>query len=169
MTRFPHACTAFAIVLACTPLAWAQSANTALAKPSADKPSAGKPKAVPMAQPTLSAEDLALAERVHTGRLPCELGATVNVEPDAKVPGYFRVATGKHQFHMSPVATTTGAIRLEDKHAGAVWLQLANKSMLMSQKLGTRLADECIGPAQAAVAQALKTNPAVSPLDKPAQ
>jgi hypothetical protein len=32
------------------------------------------------------------------------------------------------------VATSTGTVRLEDKQAGAVWLQIANKSMLMNQK-----------------------------------
>ena len=68
---------------------------------------------------------------------------------------------------MFPVATTTGAIRLEDRKAGAVWLQLANKSMLMNQKLGTRLADECASPAQIAMAEAIKLNPPVSVLDAP--
>jgi hypothetical protein len=68
---------------------------------------------------------------------------------------------------MFPVLTTTGAIRLEDRKAGAVWLQLANKSMLMNQKLGTRIADECASPAQIAVAEAIKLNPPVSVLDAP--
>jgi hypothetical protein len=34
-----------------------------------------------------------------------------------------------------------------------VWLQLANKSMLMDQKKGRRLADECAHPDQLAFAQ----------------
>ncbi|MGH8848605.1 MAG: hypothetical protein ACREXQ_15380, partial [Polaromonas sp.] len=51
--------------------------------------------------------------------------------------------------------------------AGAVWLQLANKSMLMNQKLGIRLADECMSPSQLAVAEALKLNPPASVLDAP--
>ena len=50
----------------------------------------------------------------------------------------------------------------------AVWLQLANKSMLMNQKLGKRLADECMSPVQVVVAEALKKNPGVSVLDAPA-
>ena len=67
---------------------------------------------------------------------------------------------------MHPVVTSTGAIRLEDNHdGGAVWLQLSNKSMLMDQKAGKRLADECASPAQLAVAEALKKNPAPSLLD----
>jgi hypothetical protein len=60
---------------------------------------------------------------------------------------------------MSPVPTTTGAVRLEDTRAGAVWLQIANKSMLMNQKIGQRLADECMSTAQLQVAEALKKNP----------
>jgi hypothetical protein len=37
--------------------------------------------------------------------------------------------------------------------------------MLMSQKLGKRLADACVSPDQALVAQALERNPAPSLLD----
>ena len=60
---------------------------------------------------------------------------------------------------MHPVESRTGAIRLEDPQRGAMWLQLGNKSMLMSQKLGQRLADECQSPAQLTYAEALKKNP----------
>jgi hypothetical protein len=63
------------------------------------------------------------------------------------------------------VESRTGAIRLEDPRAGAMWLQLGNKSMLMSQKMGRRLADECMNPAQAAVNEALKKNPMPSLLE----
>jgi hypothetical protein len=44
---------------------------------------------------------------------------------------------------MHPVESRTGAIRLEDSRQGAMWLQLGNKSMLMDQKLGERVADDC--------------------------
>jgi hypothetical protein len=71
----------------------------------------------------------------------------------------------KQTYHLTPVETSTGVIRLEDKKAGAVWLQLANKSMLMNQKIGRRLADECMSPLQANVAEALKVNPAPGLLD----
>ena len=120
------------------------------------------------AEAALTPTELAIAERVHVGRLPCSEGASVNIEPDGKAPGYFNVQSGKQRYRMFPVGTSTGAIRLEDKNAGAVWLQLANKSMLMDQKLGKRVADECSSPAQVAVAEALKKNPAPSLLDAPA-
>ena len=66
---------------------------------------------------------------------------------------------------MRPVATSTGTIRLEDEKAGAVWLQLANKSMLMDQKNGRRLADECTHPDQVAVANDMRINPPPALID----
>lgn len=115
--------------------------------------------AVAAAAVPLGAQELAVAERVHKGRIPCELGAYVNVNADASNPGYFIVDGRGFKYHMSPVATTTGTVRLEDKAAGAVWLQIANKSMLMNQKAGQRLADECMAPEQQQVAEAIRKNP----------
>jgi len=120
------------------------------------------------AEAAMGPSELAIAERVHVGQLPCELGASVHLESDAKAPGYFNLQGKGFRYRMHPVATSTGAIRLEDSKAGAVWLQLANKSMLMDQKQGKRLADECASPAQVAVAQAMKTNPPPSLIDTPA-
>lgn len=120
------------------------------------------------AEAAMSPAELAIAERVYAGRLPCADGVTVNIVADAKMPGYFDVQANKLKYRMFPVATTTGAIRLEDQHLGAVWLQLANKSMLMDQKIGKRVADECANPEQLAVGEALKASPAPSVLDAPA-
>lgn len=119
------------------------------------------------AEDALTPAELAIAERVQIGKLPCELGASVTLVADAKAPGYFSVQGKNFNYRMFPVTTTTGAIRLEDRKAGAVWLQLANKSMLMNQKLGIRLADECMSPLQIAVAESLKLNPPDSVLDVP--
>jgi hypothetical protein len=179
-------------LLAATSLATAQTAPAKpAAKPAAAKPAAAKPavKKQPTVNPSsrtnlksaaknvaagieaaeaaLSPAELAIAERVHLGNLPCELGASVNLTADTKNPGYFDVQGKTFKYRMFPVATTTGAIRLEDQKAGAVWLQLANKSMLMNQKLGIRLADECMSADQMKVAEAIKLNPPVSVLDKP--
>ena len=119
------------------------------------------------AEEAMTPAEMAIAERVHVGTLPCELGASVSLNPDSKAPGYFDVQGKNFKYRMFPVATTTGAIRLEDRKAGAVWLQLANKSMLMNQKQGMRLADECMSPAQVAMAENMKTNPPASVLDAP--
>jgi len=108
---------------------------------------------------------LAVAEKVHTGRMACELGNHVSVTPDPQSTGGFVVQMKQHSYHMTPVVSSTGAIRLEDTQAGAMWLQLANKSMLMNTKLGQRLADECQSPAQLAVAEAMKLAPPINLLD----
>lgn len=117
------------------------------------------------AEAALSPAELAIAERVHTGRMPCELGAFVTVTADPATPGHFHVEGKGFKYFMSPVATTTGTVRLEDQKGGAVWLQIANKSMLMNQKLGQRLADECMSAEQVVVAEAIKKNPPVSVLE----
>lgn len=117
------------------------------------------------AAPAVSPEVLSVAERVHTGTIACELGASVRVTADPKNPGHFNVDGNGFKYHMTPVATSTGTVRLEDQKAGAVWLQIANKSMLMDQKRGQRLADDCMSPEQYQVAQAIKKNPPPSVLD----
>ena len=126
---------------------------------------AGAAVAAGPASSPLGTEELAVAERVHKGRIACELGAYVNVNADAANPGYFIVDGRGFKYHMSPVKTSTGTVRLEDKAAGAVWLQIANKSMLMNQKAGQRLADECMSPEQQQVAEAIRKNPPPSLLD----
>jgi hypothetical protein len=115
---------------------------------------------------TLSEAELAIAGQVHVGEMPCELGASVQVRP-ARRTGFFLVTTRGHRFLMHPHESRTGAIRLEDPRRGAMWLQLGNKSMLMSQKLGRRLADECQSPQQVTYAEELKRNPRPSILEAP--
>ena len=115
----------------------------------------------------LTAEDLEMAKRVFVGTIPCELGASVTVTASTRRPGFFVVQTGKMRFNMHPVESRTGALRLEDPKRGAMWLQLGNKSMLMSQKLGQRLADECMSPEQTTMADDLKKNPRPGLLDAP--
>ena len=125
---------------------------------------AGAVVAVP-ATDGVSPDALAIAERVHVGRIACELGAYVTVAADARAPGHFNVEGKGFKYYMTPVVTSTGAVRLEDTKAGAVWLQIANKSMLMNQRLGQRLADECMSSEQVVVAEAIKRNPPPSVLD----
>ena len=117
------------------------------------------------AEAALTPDELALALRVHAGRLPCELGAFVLLVADPNAPGYFDVQLKGRKFRMMPVATSTGAIRLEDRRQGAVWLQLADKSMLMDQRLGKRLVDACVSVEQALVAAQLLKAPAPSVLE----
>lgn len=117
------------------------------------------------AEAALSPAELAIAERVHTGRIACELGAFVTVARDESAAGHFHIEGKGFKYRMAPVATTTGTVRLEDQKGGAVWLQIANKSMLMDQKRGQRLADECMSPEQVQVAEAIKKNPPPAVID----
>jgi hypothetical protein len=119
------------------------------------------------AEAALTPAELSIAERVYVGLLPCELGQQVDIRADAKSPGYFNVSLKRRKFRMFPVETTSGAVRLEDRKAGVVWVQVSNKSMLMDQKIGQRLADACMSPAQAEVAAAHEKNPPKSFLDAP--
>ena len=113
----------------------------------------------------LTPAELEVAGLVQTGRLPCELGNVVNLIADPTAPGHFELEVQKMRYRMTPVETKTGAIRLEDEQAGVVWLQLANKSMLMNQKVGQRLADDCQSPTQVQVAESMKRTPTRGLLD----
>ena len=124
--------------------------------------------APPKPVPPLAEHLLPLSEKVGVGRVSCELGAHVLISRDGSNPGYFWLELGKQKFHMSPVQTSTGALRLEESFdGGAVWLQLGNKSMLMHTKQGKRLADACVNDAQALVAEAMARNPQAGLLDDP--
>lgn len=104
------------------------------------------PPPAPLAD--LSEEQIASAERVLTGLQQCEFKQTIKVETVPEKAGYFRIQHKGKKYLLVPEPTTTGAVRLEDKKAGVVWLQIANKSMLMNAKIGQRMVDECIHPTQ---------------------
>ena len=144
-----------ALLAASLPHAHAQSANRSVPTVQAPAP----------ADAPLTDKERAVAAKVYVGAAPCELGKSVQIEPVADEPGYFDLTMGGQRYRMRPVETTTGAVRLEDRTLGAVWIQLPNKSMLMSQRLGRRLADECANAVQRAAAEAMKLNPPPHLLD----
>ncbi len=157
------------------------AAATAKPKPKAATVSAAKPKAartvkaapVPtkpaeaVAHLPLSTAQQAIASSVLVGKIPCELGQVVEINPMEGMTGFFKLTLGKLTYTLAPEETTTGAVRLEDRANGMVWLQLVNKSMLMNHKLGRRMADECMSPSQLLVAQEMQRNPPPSLLDAP--
>lgn len=113
----------------------------------------------------LSAAQLAVADQVALGKIPCELAAHVSISPHPHSAGRFILELGREKHFMEPVLTSTGAVRLEDAQSGAVWLQLVNKSMLMNQKQGKRLADDCMNTDQLRVTQAMARSPQPGLLD----
>jgi hypothetical protein len=130
----------------------------------ATKPKHKKASEDPVVQPVAAATDLspelqAIADQIHTGRMPCELGQSVTLLRDSKEQGRFNLFIKDQIFHLTPVQSATGAIRLEDHTKGAVWIQLSDKSMLMNTQLGQRLADMCQSRGQFQVAEAQKLAP----------
>lgn len=161
-----HARLALVAVLACTAgAAWAQGAirpgkiRVAAAPSSA---AALDTAPAPLAAPSVAA---AAAGDVYTGIIPCDLGADVTIAVDEQNAGFFHVKAGNKNYHMRPVSSRTGATRLEDTDAGAMWLQLGNKSMLLDQKAGRRIADGCAAPAQVEFAAQMQQQPAVNLLN----
>ena len=152
------------LVLLMAPLA--QAAGPAKAK-KAVKPHvvAVLPVVVEVEPAELTPEHLAVAQRVAVGTVPCELGAQVKISAHQTWAGRFVLEHGRQKYQMEPVLTSTGAVRLEDPASGAVWLQLANKSMLMDQKQGRRLADACMNAEQMVVAETLLRTPAPNLLE----
>ena len=112
----------------------------------------------------LSDDLVAIASNVLVGPMLCDGGEHVKVMALAH-EGYFELQHKKMRYRMHPVESQTGAIRLEDRTRGMMWLQLSDKSMLMSQQRGMRLADDCAGEVQSAFARRLKQNPLPGLLD----
>jgi len=108
---------------------------------------------------TLTPEELEIAQKIYVGKIDCELGAHLLIAADEARPGFFNITSGKRTFYMHPVHSRTGVVRMEDGKHEAVYLQLVTKSMLMDQKAGQRMADECKSPAQTAYAAWIKDNP----------
>jgi hypothetical protein len=142
----------------CAGAAAADPQKKPAAKPAA-KAKSGKTatkKAEPPPDEPLTEGQLAAAQRVFTGPAGCEFKQAVDVEPVEGKPGYFDVRFGKQTYRMAPEETTTGAVRLRDKRADVVWLQIPVKSMMMDNKAGHRLVDACQHPQQRAAVEAIE-------------
>ncbi|MBE7417813.1 MAG: hypothetical protein HS128_08640 [Ideonella sp.] len=98
----------------------------------------------------LNADQLSTADRVLVGRSSCEFNQSVNVAAVPGRKGWFNVEYKGKSYLMAPEATTTGAVRLEDKKQGMMWLQIPSKSMLMNSRIGQRMVDNCVHPGQSA-------------------
>ena len=92
---------------------------------------------------TITEAQLDVALRVLTGQADCEFNEQVTVSPMADQPGHFLVGHKGLRYTMVPEETATGAVRLVDRRAGVVWLQIPVKSMLMNSKQGRRMVDAC--------------------------
>ncbi len=104
--------------------------------------SAAPAAAAPVAE--LAPGQLDVASRVLTGPIPCEFDQTVQIVPIEGKPGHFNLVFKKTSYTLVPHETTTGVVRLEDRKAGVVWLQISTKSMLLNAKTGNRMVDSCL-------------------------
>lgn len=135
------------------------TAKASAAAPPTAQQRADRAKGMALATETvqrISDAQLTVADRVLTGDAACEFGQQVSVQPIAGHPGHFKVQHKKAVYTMVPEDTSTGAVRLEDKKAGMVWLQIPSKSMLMNARVGQRVVDGCMHPEQRAAVSAVE-------------
>jgi hypothetical protein len=83
------------------------------------------------------------ATQLVTGSFACEMGNKVELRMEGRVTDGVTLVWKGNSYTMSPVSTTTGAVRLENKGEGLVWIQIPSKSMLLNSKIGQQLANDC--------------------------
>lgn len=106
----------------------------------------------PIAVAEMTQGQLDAASQVHVGDAECEFKQTVHVRAVDGKPGHFELTHKKARYNLVPQETTTGAVRLEDRTAGVVWIQIPAKSMLLNAKIGQRVVDSCMHNEQRAEA-----------------
>jgi hypothetical protein len=140
----------------------AQTAQPAKAAQPAKKAPLNKnvpPPTTPAQRAALPAADeqqLAAAELVHYGKYVCDEKIEVFVEKDPLSAGYVDVRHKKDVWVMKPVASATGAVRLEDIDKNVLLVQIPYKSMLLNVKSGQRIVDSCQHDNQVATEKADK-------------
>lgn len=105
---------------------------------------------------SISETQLTIASRVLTGKADCDAHQTVSVDPVQEHPGHFRVSYKNDSYTMVPEETSTGAVRLVDRRAGVIWLQIPAKSMMMNSRIGQRVVDGCMHAEQRAAVNAVR-------------
>jgi hypothetical protein len=113
----------------------------------------------------LDAQEQKFAKWVDEGTFACDEGGAVTVTAQSDKPGYFVLTNRGQHYRVSPRVSITGAVRLESNAGGIVWLQLANKSMLIAPKQSRRLADGCMSESQKVIAAEMLRNPSPSIFD----
>ena len=120
------------------------------AKKSAKKGAEAQPE--PEVEITAADElQLAAAKEVLMGESGCEFNQKIQVNANAQHPGYVDMSFNQKKYTMKPVLSPTGALRLEDVRREALMIQIASKTMVMNQKTGQRLVDNCVHPDQSTV------------------
>lgn len=95
---------------------------------------------------------------VWSGAYQCEHAEKISLRP-GQGAGMVELQWKAQRWQMRRVDSRSGAMRLEDASARMVWIQLPNKSMLLDQRQGRRLLDECQHDIQVQTAAQMKNNP----------
>ncbi|MBA3477633.1 MAG: hypothetical protein H0T52_04415 [Lautropia sp.] len=131
------------------------SKQSPVAKPSkaaSKKKAAAQPEPEPeVVVAAADEQQLAAAKEVLLGESGCEFNQKIQVDASATHPGYVDMSFNKKKYTMKPILSPTGALRLEDVRSEALMIQIASKTMVMNQKTGQRLVDNCVHPDQSTV------------------
>lgn len=84
-----------------------------------------------------------LANAMRVGRYRCELKRNVDIVNKLPDERGVTLRWKRKNYEMRAVQSNTGALRLEDKASGLVWITIVGKSMLFDSKRGRQLANEC--------------------------
>lgn len=106
------------------------------------------PKQMARVMTPATAQEIAASRNVELGAFSCSGGLTLTLLDLPSAPGKFLMTVNSASLLFESVPTQTGAVRLEERSVGLAWIQLPNKSMLLDQRAGQRLADECANYAQ---------------------
>lgn len=174
---FPaSACAAAALCLAIAAAALpARAADGAAVKPTVKAVKKPTPKSAKKAAPAelppapATDEQRSAAEWVHYGEYQCEFKQIVQIAASERFPAYVDLRFANAHYLMKPVLSSTGAIRLEDVRGQTLMIQIANKSMLMNVKVGTRLVDDCVSPRHRTQIEAAKQAAALEAAQTPAR
>jgi hypothetical protein len=93
--------------------------------------------------PHADEEQRQAATLVHYGKYVCDEKFEVFVERNPVFTGYVDVRYKRDVWVMKPVASRTGAVRLEDTRGKVLLVQIPSKSMLLNTQTGQRIVDSC--------------------------
>ncbi len=123
-----------------TPAGSAQKAAPGQKRPAPPPPTTAAQMA---ALPHADEEQRQAATLVHYGKYVCDEKFEVFVERNPVFDGYVDVRYKKDVWVMKPVASNTGAVRLEDTRGAVLLVQIPVKSMLLNTRTGQRIVDSC--------------------------
>lgn len=122
-------------------------ASQAIQTPQQRRKAAGVPEPTSAEQiaalPKADDDQKSASELVHYGKYVCDEKFEVFIERNPVADHYVDVRYKKDVWVMKPVASATGAVRLEDTRGKVLLVQIPFKSMLLNTQTGQRIVDSC--------------------------